>query len=71
MLCMIVILAITFAQPVQVGCNLQKRLDKSCENGVCYREEDQGPCNPNNDEPRLFRWEPVKVCGPVHVYAKD
>ena len=38
-----------------------KRLDKSCENGVCYREEDQGPCTPSDDEPRLYRWEPIKV----------
>ncbi|CAH3023349.1 unnamed protein product [Porites evermanni] len=43
-----------------VRCVLQKRLDKSCENGVCYREQDQGPCKPNNDEPRLFRWDPVR-----------
>ena len=38
-----------------------KRLDKSCENGVCFREEDQGPCTPDDDEPRLYRWEPIKV----------
>ncbi|KAL9974821.1 hypothetical protein ACROYT_G011911 [Oculina patagonica] len=40
--------------------NTNKRLDKSCENGVCYREEDQGPCIPNDDEPRLYRWKPIK-----------
>ena len=54
------ILAISLTQPE--GGNAQKRLDKSCENGVCYREEDQGPCIPNNDEPRLYRWEPIEVC---------
>lgn len=54
------ILTISLTQPE--GGNAQKRLDKSCENGVCYREEDQGPCIPNNDEPRLYRWEPIEVC---------
>lgn len=53
------IFTITFEQPARGSA--QKRLDKSCENGVCYREEDRGPCTPNNDEPRLYRWEPIKV----------
>lgn len=63
MLFLIIVWAINFLQPAPVvRCVLQKRLDKSCENGVCYREQDQGPCKPNNDEPRLFRWDPVRVC---------
>lgn len=33
----------------------------SCENGVCSRKEDQGPCVVTDDEQRLFRWDPVKV----------
>lgn len=53
------IITITLSQPARG--NAPKRLDKSCENGVCFREEDQGPCTPNDDEPRLYRWEPIKV----------
>lgn len=33
----------------------------SCENGVCSRKDDQGPCVVTDDEQRLFRWDPVKV----------
>lgn len=62
MLFLIIVWAINFLQPAPVQCVLQKRLDKSCENGVCYREQDQGPCKPNNDEERLFRWDPMRVC---------
>lgn len=62
MLFLIIVWAINLLQPAPVLCVLQKRLDKSCENGVCYREQDQGPCKPNNDEPRLFRWDPMRVC---------
>lgn len=58
-------LAIFMVVLTQPACgNTNKRLDKSCENGVCYREEDQGPCIPNDDEPRLFRWEPIQVLLP-------
>lgn len=53
------IFTITLTQSAQGSA--PKRLDKSCENGVCFREEDQGPCTPNDDEPRLYRWEPIKV----------
>ncbi|KAM7450271.1 prolyl 4-hydroxylase [Porites harrisoni] len=60
MLFLIFVWAINFLQPAPVRCVLQKRLEKSCENGVCYREQDQGPCKPNSDEPRLFRWDPVR-----------
>lgn len=55
-----VVLLIIVTQTVLALCDLQKRLDKSCENGVCYREQDQGPCKPDNDEPRLFRWDAVQ-----------
>ena len=57
------IFAIALTQPAQS--RAQKRLDKSCDNGVCFREEDQGPCTPNDDESRLYRWEPIKVHMPV------
>ena len=53
------IFTITLTQPARGSAS--KRLDKSCENGVCFREEDQGPCTPNDDESRLYRWEPIKV----------
>ena len=33
----------------------------SCENGVCSRKLDQGPCVMEDDQQRLFRWEPHKV----------
>lgn len=56
-----VVLLIIVTQTVLALCDSQKRLDKSCENGVCYREQDQGPCKPDNDEPRLFRWDAVQV----------
>ena len=56
------VFVVTLTQSVLVRCNSQKRLDTSCENGVCSREENQGPCYPDNDEPRLFRWDPIKVC---------
>lgn len=36
-------------------------VNMSCENGVCSRKEDQGPCVVNDDDQRLFRWDPVKV----------
>lgn len=52
------IFTITLTRPAQGS--VPKTLDKSCENGVCFREEDQGPCTPNDDEPRLYRWEPIK-----------
>ena len=39
----------------------KERLSTSCPNGVCYRNEDEGPCELKDDEPRLFRWDPVKV----------
>lgn len=52
---------VTLTQSVLVRCNSQQKLEKSCDNGVCSREENQGPCYPDNDEPRLFRWDPNKV----------
>lgn len=54
------IFTIALTQPVQSSAQ-KLRLDKSCDNGVCFREEDQGPCTPNDDESRLYRWEPIKV----------
>ena len=36
-------------------------VNMSCENGVCSRKDDQGPCVVTDDEQRLFRWDPVKV----------
>lgn len=44
------------------SCNyVGSKVNMSCENGVCARKEDQGPCLVDDDEPRLFRWEPIKV----------
>lgn len=37
------------------------KVNMSCENGVCSRKADQGPCVVKDDRQRLFRWEPVKV----------
>ena len=37
------------------------KVNMSCENGVCSRKADQGPCVVKDDQQRLFRWEPVKV----------
>ena len=37
------------------------KVNMSCENGVCSREADQGPCVIEDDQQRLFRWEPIKV----------
>lgn len=38
------------------------RFGMNCENGVCFRESDDGPCmDEYNDRPRLFRWEPIRV----------
>ena len=54
------IVAINFR--LAASSDARKRLDKSCENGVCFREQDKGPCIPSDDEPRLFRWDPIKVC---------
>ena len=59
LLYILAIFTITLTQPA-LG-NAPKRLDKSCENGVCFRDEDRGPCTPNDDESRLYRWEPIKV----------
>ena len=50
-----------FMITLTVSYSFTTRLHKSCENGVCFRELDAGPCQPNDDEPRLYRWEPVKV----------
>ena len=33
---------------------------KACDNGVCQREEDTGPCI-DDGRPKLFRWEPIRV----------
>lgn len=38
-----------------------KYMSMSCENGVCSREEDGGPCVMDDDKRRLFRWEPFEV----------
>ncbi|XP_068695610.1 transmembrane prolyl 4-hydroxylase-like [Montipora foliosa] len=57
----VVTFVVTLRQAMLVSCDSQKRQDKSCENGVCFREEDQGPCKPDDDEPRLFRWDPIKI----------
>lgn len=32
----------------------------ACDNGVCQREEDKGPCI-DDKRPKLFRWEPIRV----------
>ena len=37
------------------------KVNMSCENGVCSRKLDQGPCVMEDDQQRLFRWEPLKV----------
>ena len=37
------------------------KVNMSCENGVCSRKLDQGPCVMEDDQQRLFRWEPHKV----------
>lgn len=52
------IVAINFR--LAASSDARKRLDKSCENGICFREQDKGPCIPSDDEPRLFRWDPIK-----------
>ena len=44
-----------------VSCYVGSTINMSCENGVCSRKDDQGPCVVNDDEQRLFRWDPVKV----------
>jgi len=44
-----------------VSCYVGRPIDMSCENGVCSRKDDQGPCVVTDDEQRLFRWDPVKV----------
>ena len=44
-----------------VSCYVGSEINLSCENGVCSRKEDQGPCVVNDDEERLFRWDPIKV----------
>lgn len=36
------------------------KVNMSCENGVCSRKLDQGPCVMEDDQQRLFRWEPLK-----------
>ena len=53
------IVAINFR--LAASSDARKRLDKSCENGICFREQDKGPCILSDDEPRLFRWDPIKV----------
>lgn len=38
------------------------RFGMNCENGVCFRKEDDVPCTDEyHDKPKLFRWEPIKV----------
>ena len=37
------------------------KVNMSCENGVCSRKADQGPCTVEDDDERLYRWEPIKV----------
>lgn len=44
-----------------VSCYVGGPINMSCENGVCSRKDDQGPCVVTDDEQRLFRWDPVKV----------
>ena len=44
-----------------VSCYVLSPVNMSCENGVCSRKDDQGPCVVTDDEQRLFRWDPVKV----------
>jgi len=44
-----------------VSCYVGGPINMSCENGVCSRKDDQGPCVITDDEQRLFRWDPVKV----------
>ena len=44
-----------------VSCYVGSPVNMSCENGVCSRKDDQGPCVVTDDEQRLFRWDPVKV----------
>ena len=44
-----------------VSCYVGSPVNMSCENGVCSRKDDQGPCVVTDDEQRLFRWDPVGV----------
>ena len=45
-----------------IKCNyVGSKVNMSCENGVCSREADQGPCVMEDDQQRLFRWDPIKV----------
>lgn len=44
-----------------VSCYVGSQINLSCENGVCSRQADQGPCVVSDDHERLFRWDPVKV----------
>lgn len=44
-----------------VSCYVGSVINMSCDNGVCSRKDDQGPCVVDDDERRLFRWDPVKV----------
>lgn len=38
------------------------RYGMNCENGVCHREPDDGPClDEYHERPQLFRWEPIRV----------
>jgi len=38
------------------------RYGMNCENGVCYRDSDDGPCMDEfRGKPQLFRWEPIRV----------
>jgi hypothetical protein len=45
----------------QVAVGEKMRYGMSCDNGVCYRVDDEGPCVEDNNKPKLFRWEPIRV----------
>ena len=47
---------------VAISCKYEGgKVNMSCDNGVCARKADQGPCVMEDDQQRLFRWEPIKV----------